>query len=488
MPPATLLNGLFFGLLAFLGVYGLHRLQLVRRFRDWGPAPEPLAPEAEHPRVCVQLPLYNERTVAARLIRRVGALEWPADRLEIQVLDDSTDETRALVDQEVELLRSRGLNARVLRREGREGFKAGALAHGMAHSDAPYIAVFDADFLPQADFLQRTLPAFDSSEVGLVQARWGHLDRDRSGFARAQSTLLDGHFVIEHHVRCLSGLFFNFNGTAGVWRREAIEDAGGWEHDTLTEDLDLSYRSQMAGWRFVYLPSVVADAELPPDVAAFKSQQARWARGSAQVLRKLGGRIARADLPWRVKLEAFLHLTHNIGYPLVPALAFLLPLVMLQPMEVSPWAHLALFCLCSVSIVVFYDKSQRATGRPLLRRLFDVPAAMALGIGLSLRLSRAVLLGLFAGPGEFVRTPKRGDGAGQRYRSLLNGVPGLELLPAAWLGWACWMAIADGAWSALPLMLLFAWGYAWIGWLSLRVWWRERGTQPSPAEGRAATV
>jgi len=471
-----------------LGVYGLHRLSLLRHFLELGETPDPLAPGAPRPLLCVQLPLFNERTVAARLIRRVGALRWPADALEIQVLDDSTDETRALVDQEVELLRSRGLNAHVIRREGREGFKAGALAHGLAQTAAQYVCVFDADFQPAPDFLERLFAGFADEGVGMVQARWGHVNRDEGAFTRAQSTLLDGHFVIEHHVRHLRGLFFNFNGTAGIWRRAAIEAAGGWQHDTLTEDLDLSYRAQLAGWRFVYAPCVVADAELPPDITAFKSQQARWARGSAQVLRKLGVRIARAPLPWRVKLEAFAHLTHNIGYPLVPLIALLLPLVMRNQVDVSPWLHLGLFILCSVSVVLFYDASQRAIGRSLGQRLFDVPAAMALGIGLSPRLSQAVLLGLFGGSGEFVRTPKRGDGAGRRYQSLGSGAPGLELLPALWLAWACVMAIRDGAWGALPLMLLLCWGFAWVGILSLRLWLRERGTQASPTERRAATV
>jgi hypothetical protein len=331
------------------------------------------------------------------------------------------------------------------------------------------VAVFDADFLPRPDFLRRLVPAFRDERVGMVQARWEHLNRDETRFTRAEAALLDGHFVIEHTVRFDHGLFFNFNGTAGIWRRTAIEDAGGWQHDTLTEDLDLSYRAQLAGWRFVYAPHVTAPAEVPAEIAAFQSQQHRWAKGSVQVARKLGARIARADLPLAIKLEAFAHLTGNTGYPFVVALAALLPIATTDGVSMSQAWHLAAFLVCTFSVIVFYERGQRAIGRPLRQRLFDVPAAMALGIGMSVAQTRAVLSGLFRESGEFVRTPKRGDApAAARYRALLGKGPWLELLFAHWFAFGLVRAVLAGMWSSLPFLALFFAGFAWVGVLSLR--------------------
>jgi cellulose synthase/poly-beta-1,6-N-acetylglucosamine synthase-like glycosyltransferase len=490
----SLLTDAYLGTLAVLAVYGAHRLWLLWRFRWPGAQPAAVAPDrisreegavvggdAELPRVAVQLPLYNERTVAARLVRAVGALDWPADRLEIQVLDDSTDETREVVDAEVAALRASGLDARVLRREERVGYKAGALDFGMRSSSADLFCIFDADFLPPRDFLRRTVPGFADPAVGMVQARWEHVNREESGLTRAQSTLLDGHFVIEHKVRSDSELFFNFNGTAGVWRRAAIDDAGGWQHDTLTEDLDLSYRAQLSGWRFVYLPFVAAPAEVPPDIAAFKSQQHRWAKGSVQVARKLGGRIARADVPLRVKLEAAAHLTSNTGYPFMLLLALLLPFSIAEGSRFAGGWHLAMFVLCTASVVLFYDRSQRALGRQGSARLRDVPTAMALGIGMSVSQTRAILEGLFTRTGEFVRTPKRGDAPGVRhYSAILRGLPGVELFVAAWFAWGIANAVRLELWASLPFLFLFFWGFAWVGSLSLRDWARARGATRVP--------
>ena len=274
MPTSPFLD-LYLVTLAVLGLYGLHRVWMLRGFRWPGTGEPERRSEGELPFVTVQLPLFNERTVAVRLLRAVGRLDYPADRFEIQVLDDSTDETRVLVDAEVARLRERGLAAVAVRRVGRHGYKAGALDHGMESARGDLLCIFDADFMPEPDFLRRMVPRFEDERVGMVQARWSHANREESVLTRAQSTLLDGHFVIEHKVRADHDLYFNFNGTAGIWRRAAIEDAGGWEHDTLTEDLDLSYRAQLAGWRFVYAPLVCAPAEVPPDIAAFKSQQHR---------------------------------------------------------------------------------------------------------------------------------------------------------------------------------------------------------------------
>jgi cellulose synthase/poly-beta-1,6-N-acetylglucosamine synthase-like glycosyltransferase len=471
-PPSSVTLA-YLGTLALLGVYGLHRLTLIARFR-WQREPAQAPREQDPPRVTVQLPLYNERTVAARLIQAVGRLDWPSERLEIQVLDDSTDDTRDIVDREVAALRERGLDASVVRRVDRSGYKAGALDHGMRTAKGELLAVFDADFVPHSDFLQRLVPRFEEPEVGMVQARWEHRNRDESALTRAQSTLLDGHFVIEHKVRHDGGLFFNFNGTAGIWRRETIEAAGGWEHDTLTEDLDLSYRAQLAGWRFVYEPAVVAPAEVPPDISAFKSQQHRWAKGSVQVARKLGWRILRADVPARVKLEAMAHLTGNVGYPLVLALSVLLPLSIGSHTSFG-WWHLGMFVACTLSVIFFYDTSQRALGRSGRKRLRDVPAAMSLGIGMCVSQTRAVLEGLFTETGEFVRTPKRGDAVGTRsYRAVLSGLPGLELCFALWFAYGLYAATRNGAWGTLPFLALFFVGFAWVGTLSLGDWARGR--------------
>ena len=269
----TLLIWAYMATLGLLFIYGLHRVWLLWRFR-WGsarPSHGPAQPLHELPVVTVQLPVYNERTVAARLVRVCGALDWPRDRFEIQVLDDSNDETRDIVDEEVRLLVAAGIDAKVVRRADRVGYKAGALAHGQRSARGEFIAIFDADFLPQTDFLHQLVPHFVDPRIGMVQARWGHDNRDDNLLTRAESALLDGHFVIEHTVRHDTGVFFNFNGTAGIWRRAAIDEAGGWQHDTLTEDLDLSYRAQLAGWRFIYKPMVVAPAATADPTPAVES-------------------------------------------------------------------------------------------------------------------------------------------------------------------------------------------------------------------------
>jgi cellulose synthase/poly-beta-1,6-N-acetylglucosamine synthase-like glycosyltransferase len=472
--PLTSIEWVYLAVLAVLAVYGAHRLWLLVGFRwptrEAAPMGAPADASAEPlPVVTVQLPLYNERTVASRLLRAVGELDYPRELFEVQVLDDSSDETSALVDAQVAALRQRGVDASVLRRPTRAGFKAGALDFGMRSARGELLCVFDADFRPPPGFLRELVPALRDSSVGMVQARWEHENRAASALTRAQSILLDGHFVIEHTVRHARGLFFNFNGTAGLWRRAAIEGAGGWQHDTLTEDLDLSYRAQLAGWRFVYKPLTTAPAEVPPTLAAFQSQQRRWAKGSVQVARKLGGTILRADVPWRVKLEAFLHLTGNAGYPLVLLLAVLLPLTLAVEPRLDGFAHLAGFLLCTCSVILFYDASQRAIGRPLRARLFDIPAAMALGIGMCASQTRAVLEGLFGGTGAFVRTPKQG-GAPARlaYRSSARGWPWIELALAAWFGVAIPVALARQLFGVLPFLLLFFAGFAWVAGLALQ--------------------
>ncbi|MBI5363078.1 MAG: glycosyltransferase [Planctomycetes bacterium] len=453
--------------LGLLAVYGVHRVAMLARFR-WEDAGVLLDVPHDAPRVTVQLPVFNERTVAARLIQAAGELDWPRERLEIQVLDDSNDETRSIVEAEVALLVERGLHARVIRRTDRKGFKAGALDHGLLQARGEFVCIFDADFVPAPDFLRRLMPSFADPKVGMVQARWGHANREDNLLTRAESTLLDGHFVIEHKVRHDSGLFFNFNGTAGVWRRAAIDSAGGWEHDTLTEDLDLSYRAQLTGWKFVYAPTVVAPAEVPPDIAAFKSQQHRWAKGSVQVFKKLGWRIITSKEPLAVKLEALAHLTGNVGYPCVLLLALLMPLAIRNMPDYPAWMHVGMFFVCTLSVVMFYEQSQRAIGRPLARRVSDIVAAIVLGIGMCVSQTRAVIEGLLPGTGVFVRTPKKGDGRSKTYRAIWKGLPGVELLLAAWFAWAILGAVELELWGTLPFLVLFFASFAWVGGMSLK--------------------
>lgn len=472
-PLAAASAALYLCALALLGAWGLHRLVFLNAFRTRRrPAALGVASgrsDDDLPHVTVQLPLFNERTVVEGLIRAAGRLDWPRDRLEIQVLDDSTDETRELVDAEVARLVAGGIDATVVRRTDRRGYKAGALAAGLHAARGELIAVFDADFTPPRSFLRDLVGGFDDPRVGMVQARWTHRNRDESPLTRAQAVLLDGHFVIEHRVRHDLGVFFNFNGTAGVWRREAIDSAGGWQHDTLTEDLDLSYRSQLSGWKFRYAPAVECPAEVPPDIAAFKSQQHRWARGSVQVARKLVLPILRSDERPRIKLEAVSHLAGNCGYPLVVLLAVLLPLALTWSGGPPTAVHAALFVLCTLSVFVFYDTCQRALGRTLVQRALDVPAAVMLGLGISWAQTKAVLGGLRRRTGEFVRTPKRGHApAAHRYSSTWTGLPVGELALAAWNLLGALAAVQSGRYGALPFLALFSGSFAWVGLLTLQ--------------------
>ena len=454
-----------------LALYGLHRL--VHLLWLWGArdeGAEPEAPPADLPTLLVQLPVFRERTVAARAVRAAGALDWPRERLALQVLDDSDDETCAIVDAEVAALVARGVDARVLRRAERTGFKAGALAAGLAESDAELVLVLDADFTPRPDLARRLVRHLADPAVAMVQARWGHANREESWFTRAQATLLDGHFHIEHRVRALRGLFFNFNGTAGIWRRAAIDEAGGWSDATLTEDLDLSYRSQLAGRRFAYAGEVKVSAELPAEPAAFRTQQARWATGGCQVLRRLGpalaaGRPPGAAGPTRAFLaqrtEALLHLGANVGYPAVLALALLLPAALVLDVALPAGLTGGLILAGTLPVALFYVAASRLAGRRLGVALVDSLLAMALGIGICAAQTRAVLRGLLPGRGVFVRTPKRGD-RGRPYRAV-RSLPVAELLLAAWTAWGLVDAVREGCWVALPLQVLFLAGFLWVG-------------------------
>lgn len=473
-----LVQSLYFGSLAVMTLYGFHRWYLIRLYlRHRNERPEPLDRFAELPRLTVQLPLYNEMYVARRLIDAVCALEYPSDRLEIQILDDSTDETTRLCAEAAEQYRARGFDIVHLHRVDRRGFKAGALEAGMRVARGELIAIFDADFVPRPDFAIKLVHHFTDPRVGMVQARWGHLNADLSALTRVQSVLLDGHFVIEHTARNRSGRFFNFNGTAGIWRRACIADAGGWQHDTLTEDLDLSYRAQMAGWRFVFLPDEVAPAELPVEMGAFKSQQHRWAKGSIQTARKLLPGLLRSRLPLRVKLEAVAHLTANLGYLMMIVMALtVIPAVWMRG-SVSPWLvaaiDLPLFTGSTISIVAFYFVAHRealGSRRGIVRW---IPFVMAIGIGLSINNARAVIEALTGRVSPFVRTPKYNLRSGERlatrrYRITVNRDTWLELGLALWFAVGTIALVVQGIWGALPFLLLFQIGYGYTALTALR--------------------
>jgi cellulose synthase/poly-beta-1,6-N-acetylglucosamine synthase-like glycosyltransferase len=370
----------YFAVLLFLAMYGLHRSHLViavlrhrrvlRELKEGVPAlpVEGLAARSDLPHVTMQLPLYNEATVAERLLDHVAAIEWPRDRFEIQVLDDSTDETRALVRRRVEAYREQGLDVTYIHRVDRTGYKAGALDNGLQVAKGDLVAIFDADFLPQRDFLRAVVPHFMADpKVGMVQARWGHLNREHSLLTRTQALMLDGHHLVENRARMASGWLFNFSGTGGMWRKEAISSAGGWQHDTLTEDLDLSYRAQLAGWKFVYRENIVTPAELPEDISAFRAQQFRWAKGTVQTARKLLSRVRRADLTTMQRVEAFFHMTPHFAYPLMVVLSvLLLPALISMPatnVRTMLLIDLPLVVGTTGSLAAFYAMAEMAQGR-----------------------------------------------------------------------------------------------------------------------------
>ena len=476
--PGTILT-IYFVVLGVLTLYGAHRwhlLALYARHRPRGPVRT--RPSGEPQRLTVQIPLYNEVYVARRVIEAVAAIDWPRDRLEIQVLDDSTDETSSIVAETVARLRILGHDAAHLRRAGRVGYKAGALAYGLSRAKGEFVAVFDADFVPSPDFARALMPRFTDPSTGMVQARWGHLNRNASALTRAQSILLDGHFVIEHAARHRSGRFFNFNGTAGIWRRTCIEDSGGWQHDTLTEDLDLSYRAQLRGWRFVFVPEAVAPAELPVEMGAFKSQQHRWAQGSVQTAVKLLPSILRGPLPWRVKLESLFHLTSNGAYLLMAVLAVLIgPAIWLRRGAGAAQllaVDLPLVLVSLASIATFYMVSQQAAYGRWRDAVSYLPVVMAVGIGLSITNAGAVLAGLGRREDEFRRTPKYAlepDGpealGARRYRARATPLTWIELaLGVYFVGWIV-VSLANGLWGAAPFLVLFAGGFLYTAGLTI---------------------
>jgi cellulose synthase/poly-beta-1,6-N-acetylglucosamine synthase-like glycosyltransferase len=462
----------YYFVLTLLAVYGAHRAFMVRLyFRHRGDDPRPAGALEPLPVVTVQLPLYNEVYVVERLLQAVTDLDYPRELLEIQVLDDSNDETREVARAAVEHYRRRGHAVSYLARDHRSGYKAGALEAGLAQARGEFLLILDADFVPPPDLIRLCLPHFSSPDVGMVQARWDHLNRDFSLLTRIQSIFLDGHFVIEHTARNRSGRFFNFNGTAGIWRRRCLEEAGGWQSDTLTEDLDLSYRAQLAGWRFVYLKDVAVPAEVPVDMNGFKTQQHRWTKGSIQTGRKLLPAILRSAFPWRVKVEAFFHLTNNFSYLLVVLLALLIvPAIVIR--EQIGWRKLAVFDFplffgASFSFIGFYASSQREIGRSWKRTLKYMPCLMSLGIGMSVTNLRAVLEGLVNKPTEFTRTPKyrivgtAGEWRNKKYRAASGFSFAAEVLLAGYFLVALAFAVTERYWVGVPFLLMFFNGFAY---------------------------
>jgi cellulose synthase/poly-beta-1,6-N-acetylglucosamine synthase-like glycosyltransferase len=479
----------YFFVMTILAVYGIHRYALVynyykNRKQVAGPTPE----ISSWPRVTVQLPIYNEKYVIERLVEAIAAFDYPRELLDIQVLDDSTDETQEVARNCVDRYRQLGVPVTYIHRDNREGFKAGALQEGLKFAAGEFVAIFDADFIPPADFLRRTVPYFVDPKLAMVQTRWSYINRHYSALTEVEAILLDGHFVIEHSSRFRSGLFFNFNGTAGIWRRVAIEDAGGWQHDTLTEDTDLSYRAQLRGWHFTYLPEIDCPSELPVEMNAFKSQQARWAKGLMQTAKKILPRVLRSDLPMKVKAEAIFHLTANISYPLMVFMSIiLLPAMIVRFYQ--GWVQmliidLPLFLASTCSISSFYLAAERALYPKTWKRTFlYLPFVMAVGIGLSVRNAMAVIEAIAGVKSEFVRTPKYRVEAGAQnagawskktYRKSAGWMPFAEVVLGLYFAAAVFYALQNENYATVPFLLLFVWGYLYTGLMSLAQTYIER--------------
>lgn len=482
--------------LSLICVYGVHRYFLVllyyvvrRKAAKRGGG------FAELPPVTVQLPMFNEEYVARRIIEHTCRIDYPRDRLEIQVLDDSTDETQEIASETVERMRAQGHNVVYLHRDNRVGYKAGALEAGLAKASGEFVAIFDSDFLPPEQVLKNTIHYFADQRVGMVQTRWSHLNRDVSVLTEAQAILLDGHFVIEHTARNRTGRFMSFNGTAGIWRKAAIKNAGGWQHDTLTEDLDLSYRAQLRGWKFVFLPELTSPAELPPEMNAFKAQQHRWTKGGAQTCVKMLPKVLCSDVHWKVKLESIFHLTSGVVYILMVLLSLLIGPALYakvidgaqQPM----WLVIIEFVLFVVGFgsgLVFYVCSQREQHCSWYDSLKYVPALMAVGIGIAFNNAVAALEGFFGKTGEFVRTPKFGEEAGRRgnWRQRIGGFRFKK-------NWQAWAELAMGLYltaclvgllffdewltrvsAAIPFLLMFIMGYFYVAFETFYTHWFSR--------------
>ncbi|MBE0643752.1 MAG: glycosyltransferase [Bacteroidetes bacterium] len=467
--------------LSILFLFGSHGFVMIYYyFKNKDKAPEGMAVLDDLPMVTVQLPVYNELYVVERLIDAVCAIDYPKEKLEIQVLDDSTDETVEVIAAAVAARQAEGFDIVQVRRENRVGFKAGALRYGMDIAKGEFIAIFDADFVPRANFLTETLRHFTNDRIGMVQTRWEHLNNEFSLLTRAQGIALDGHFVIEQQVRNKSGFFINFNGTAGVWRRSCIVDAGNWEADTLTEDLDLSYRAQLKGWRFVYLNNVTSPAELPSEINALKSQQFRWTKGAIETARKILPRVWKAKLPLRVKLQSTVHLTNNLVFPFILLTGILnVPLVFIKHSgrHETFFAFMSIFVLAFISSFLFYLYSQKDVYTDWKKRIFLFPLFMSGSMGFSVNNSRAVIEGLLNRKSAFIRTPKfrietdKDTWKNKKYQASTKKIS-LGVIFEIVLALYCFIGVVASVWfleiAALPFQLLFFLGFGLVGLLSIR--------------------
>ena len=463
-----------------LAGYGSHRLTIIFLYlKHARNHPTPLALFEDLPLVTVQLPVFNEMHVVGRLLDAVAAMDYPQDKLQIQLLDDSTDETVAICRAGIERLQARGFDAEHIHRSDRTGYKAGALENGTHSAKGEFLLILDADFVPNPDLLQKTIHYFTDDKIGMIQTRWGHLNRTFNVLTRIQAMFLDGHLELEQTARNRSGRFFTFNGTGGIWRKSCIADAGGWEHDTLTEDMDLSYRAQLKGWRFIFLNDVETPAELPVDMDGFKSQQHRWTKGSIQVCKKVLPAIWRSKVPLFIKMEATAHLTSNFAYLLLICLCFLIyPNQQCQP-DFGKLTYyiinVPIFFFSSVSVIVFYMVSQKAL-RPgsWWKEIPYLPLLLALGIGMSISNAKAVIEALCNHQSAFVRTPKYGIGHSQRhdwkkssYKAMKTLTPVVELL----FGFFFLFVVVDAAmranWSSAILLLPFPLGFFYTSLSSL---------------------
>jgi cellulose synthase/poly-beta-1,6-N-acetylglucosamine synthase-like glycosyltransferase len=474
----SLLLGALYLLVVFtLSMYGLHNLinailYLGSKSRETNKRKAPILDE--FPRVTIQLPIFNEKYTIERLLTSVTRLDYPVDKLQIQVLDDSTDDTAILTKNLVDEYKSQGIHIEWIHRTDRTGYKAGALAHGFASASGDLIAIFDADFIPGTDWLNKTVPYFKNEQLGCLQTRWGHTNRKYNSLTQVEAMAIDGHFIVEQTVRSRNDFLLNFNGTAGLWRRSCIEDAGGWQWDTLTEDLDLSYRAQMRGWKIDYLPDVVVPAELPPHVEAYKNQQFRWAKGSFQVVRKILPRLMeRSQLPWYIRLLALLHITGYGVHPLMLAILILtLPVGLFAP---HAFRLFPLSMVAGFGPPLVYLSAKAAHSPSLAERLRLLPLLTITGFGLCLNTTLAVIEGLFGKGGVFIRTPKlnlqdtqkQAKPVDKAYIAPVSNLVWLEIILGLYALLTAAVLEPSIGWGIVPWMMIYALGFFYVAGLSL---------------------
>lgn len=433
----------------------------------------------ELPKVTIQIPLFNEPVVAERLVRKICEIKYPIDKLEIQVLDDSTDNTQEILKTVVAEYAAKNFNIKYIHRVDRSGYKAGALKAGLEVAEGEFVAIFDADFLPNPDFLMKTVPHFNNPQIGMVQTRWEHLNEEYSYLTKAQALALDGHFALEQEVRFKSGFFINFNGTAGIWRKSCIYDAGNWQPDTLTEDLDLSYRAQLKGWKFVYLNEVTSPAELPADINALKTQQFRWTKGAVETAKKLLPAVLTSNFPLKVKIESFIHLTSNIVFPFIIIVALLnVPIVVLKNITTSYdnfYSLMSIFVLASISTFLFYTFAQKTIHLDWRKRLLFFPLFLAGSMGFAVNNTKAVVEALIGKKSGFVRTPKAGiigktANANNviKQKKKIHATAIFELFLALYFIVGMGISLYYLEIAALPFQFMFFLGFGSVGYLSLK--------------------